>query len=273
MTAAHETFLEQCEIQFRELEKSLATDDTGLQQIYRNTEICGYALTLLRTRFLASGPEKEQEIIFFKTIKPKFLARYIFWSAVYAIELNLPPAPEEIKTNYYRKFQTGMHLHYNTHAAFYSYYRSNARDNDEKYFTRKNKPGMGEDFFSDRDPDFSTSHDQLVAEIMANELLSEYLEEKINHSTPKKNISLLKWTASKAALVELIYALQASGVYNNGAAGIKEIALAFGKLFQVDLGNYYHVFNEIRLRKKSRAQLLDHLKERLVSKMDELDER
>jgi hypothetical protein len=258
---------------FEKLEKGLASDDTGLQQVYRNTETCGYALTLLRKQFLLAKPGKEAEIIFFKTVKPKFLSRYIFWAAVYAIELNLPLAAEDIKTNYYRKHQIGLQLHYNIHAAFYTYYRSGDTINDAAYFTRKNKNKIEENSFSERDPEFSTSHDQLVAEILANGLLAQWLEEKINPTAPKKNVAVLKWTASKAALVELVYALQSGGVYNNGAAGIKEIALAFGKLFQVDLGNYYHVFNEIRLRKKSRLQLLEQLKDTLTKKMDDLDER
>jgi hypothetical protein len=45
-----------------------------------------------------------------------------------------------------------------------------------------------------------------------------------------------------------------------------------GKIFQVELGNHYHCFNEIRLRKKNRTALLDHLQEKVLQKMDGLDE-
>ena len=94
-------------------------------------------------------------------------------------------------------------------------------------------------------------------------------------SAVTKVISLLpfSWTASKADMIELIYSLQAGGVFNNGKTGIKEIAESFQKLFQVDLGNYYNVFNEIRLRKKNRTALLDHLREKVIQKMDSLDEK
>ena len=74
-------------------------------------------------------------------------------------------------------------------------------------------------------------------------------------------------------MVELVYALYAGAVYNNGLAEIKEIAETFEQLFQVDLGNYYHVFNEIRLRKKNRTSLLDLLREKVIRKMDALDEK
>ncbi len=83
----------------------------------------------------------------------------------------------------------------------------------------------------------------------------------------------LSWTASKADLIELINSLQAGGAFNNGKTGIKEIAETFQKLFQIDLGNYYNVFNEIRLRKKNRTAFLDHIREKLIRKMDSLDEK
>ena len=54
---------------------------------------------------------------------------------------------------------------------------------------------------------------------------------------------------------------------------LKQLVNFFSHYFQVDLGNFYHVFNEIRLRKKNRTQLLDLLKEKVVAKMDELDIR
>jgi hypothetical protein len=82
-----------------------------------------------------------------------------------------------------------------------------------------------------------------------------------------------QWTASKADLIELIYSLQSGGVLNNGKTGIKETAETFQRLFQVDLGNYYNVFNEIRLRKKNRTSLLDLLREKVLQKMDSLDEK
>jgi predicted nucleic acid-binding protein len=76
---------------------------------------------------------------------------------------------------------------------------------------------------------------------------------------PPSASSKLRWTASKASVVELVYALYAGAVYNNRLAEIKEIAETFEQLFQVDHCNYYHVFNEIRLRKKNRTSLLDLL--------------
>ena len=152
---------------------------------------------------------------------------------------------------------------------------------DEAYFLRERMDySVANPHAVDSDRSFSTNQDYMVARIKANEMLQEYLTQQINKIGENKgaqvNVSsghLLQWTASKAGLVELVYALQSAGVYNNGKAEIKEIAQYFESLFEVDLGNYYHTFNEIRLRKKNRTQLIDQMRERLLKKMDEMDEK
>ena len=46
------------------------------------------------------------------------------------------------------------------------------------------------------------------------------------------------------------------------------------EFFQMDLGNVFRSFQEMRQRKKdSRTKLLDLMKERLLHRMDELDEQ
>ena len=83
----------------------------------------------------------------------------------------------------------------------------------------------------------------------------------------------LRWTGSRAGLVELIYALQSGGVINQGRASLLELVKYFETGFQVELSNFYHVFNEIRLRKKNRTVLLDDLREKITRRMDGLDEK
>jgi hypothetical protein len=87
------------------------------------------------------------------------------------------------------------------------------------------------------------------------------------------NYTMLRWTAPKVALIELIYALHASGVYNNGNTDLKRIASAFERFFQVDLGNFFNAFQEIRIRKKNRTVFVDRLKETLIRRMDAADDR
>ena len=75
----------------------------------------------------------------------------------------------------------------------------------------------------------------------------------------------------KTDLVELIYALHSSGVINNGNVEIKTIATAFQEIFNIDPGNYYHGFIEMRTRKTNQTKFLDKLKDNLLKYIHTLD--
>jgi hypothetical protein len=84
--------------------------------------------------------------------------------------------------------------------------------------------------------------------------------------------SKLFWTGNKTDLIELIYALHTSGAINSGTADIKEVALVCEQMFNVNLGDYYRTFLEIRSRKINQTKFIDKLKESLTNKMLESDE-
>ncbi len=83
----------------------------------------------------------------------------------------------------------------------------------------------------------------------------------------------LTWTFNKTDLVELIYALVALGVFNNGNVEIKSVVSFFETVFHVALGSYYHKYQDIMKRKKERTVFLDKLKLALLRRIEEkLDE-
>ena len=84
--------------------------------------------------------------------------------------------------------------------------------------------------------------------------------------------SKLFWTGNKTDLIELIYALQSSGAINSGSSDIKDIAIMCEQMFNINLGDYYRTFLEIRLRKINQTKFIDKLRDALLQKMDELDE-
>ena len=159
---------------------------------------------------------------------------------------------------------------------FYKYYRSNNSFVDEKFFVRgKHDIRLWLDtFYFEADHRFSTSHDYKVAKIIANDLIQVYLEDKLNNINVKKvSDNSLKWTASKTALIELIYGLYSQGVFSNGNADIKVIAKTFEGTFNIDLGDFYHTFLELKSRKINKTKFLDSVRDTLIRKMDEQDER
>jgi len=85
------------------------------------------------------------------------------------------------------------------------------------------------------------------------------------------NSSSIVWTGNKTDLVELIYALHLAGVFNNGKADVKLIATCLQQVFNIDLGNYYDLFQNIRMRKTGQLKFLDNMKAMLMKKMDEME--
>ncbi len=226
---------------------------------------------------------KEEEINFFKHLKPKFYSKLIYHQKVISIQSHLPLAPLNGLKNYYLDELRKINDSISSNQEFVTYYRSQATSFDEIYFLRKDQaPWLlmsSEDF--DVDLNFTTIYDNRISKIIAYEFISEFLTSSIEKVEIRKFLGenpdvhsqkALNWTASKVSLVELLYALQTTGAYNNGAIDLKHLANHFEKIFNVDLGNYYRVFQEMRIRKTNRTTFLDKLKDKLTKMMDESDE-
>ena len=78
----------------------------------------------------------------------------------------------------------------------------------------------------------------------------------------------MTWTASNAALVEVVISLIETGAINNGNVDMKKVVKVCKKLFGVDLGNIYNVFSQIKNRKKDPTKFLDKLKLSLIKKIE-----
>jgi len=58
---------------------------------------------------------------------------------------------------------------------------------------------------------------------------------------------------------------------SDGTAGIKEMASACEEIFDLNLGNVYRTFLEIRERKIDQTKFIDRLKTTLLRRMEETD--
>ncbi|MDX3913909.1 MAG: RteC domain-containing protein [Pseudosphingobacterium sp.] len=219
----------------------------------------------------------EEEIRFFKYQKPVILSKLIYYNAIYKIETKKPYGAKPIR-KYLNKELKKLKRFFDNNLDFYKYYRSNNSLLDEKYFVRgRHDIKLWLDtYYFQSDQSFSTSHDYKVAKIIANDLIQVYIEDQLYHKF-KKNKSKaqkkLKWTGSKVALIELIYALHYQNVFDNGNNDIREVAQYFESAFGIDLGNFYQTYLELRNRKMNRTKFLDALREELIRRMDEQDEK
>lgn len=224
-----------------------------------------------------------EEIHFFKDIKPQFTSKLIYYNMVYKIEMKRPNGGNRVLKKYYNNELQKLKAYFDNELDFYKYYRSGSSYLDYKYFLRgKYDIKLALDsYYFETDSVFSTSHDFKVARILANDLIQLYLEDQLimienkdlgDKSQRKPNVKLI-WTGSKVALTELLYALNAEAVFNNGKTDIKDIANYLEQVFEIDLGDYYRTFLELRMRKTSRTKFLSSLTDSLIKKMDEADEK
>ncbi|MAO18942.1 RteC domain-containing protein [Muricauda ruestringensis] len=226
---------------------------------------------------------QSDEIYFFKHVKPQIFSKLIYYIRLFSIESKRPRGKDVAQIKYLQQQIDKLQTFFNDNLEFYNYYRRGAMSMDEQYFVRGNRDLRMplESFHFLIDDQFSTCQDGTVATIMAYDMLIVYLRKEVddlnNNMEPTKNTPMEKpsklfWTGSKTDLIELLYALHTSKCINGGTVDIKEMASHFEYFYNVDLGNYYHTFIDIRSRKSSKTRFLDKLIEMLHQRMESLDE-
>ena len=230
-----------------------------------------------------SFKEDTEEIAFFKEIKPQLFSNLVYQNKVYNLEMRMPTGSIDDRKIYLNRVQSRIRYFFDINTDFYQYYRSGSTHLDNYFFLR-GKPDIQlllDSFYFERDAKFSTCNDFKVTKILANEMFENYIDTKLlelehsqdsldNISTvPKVKIS---WTGKNAELVEQIYAWIEAECFNHGKINIKELVSYIENVFNINVGDIYHIFTEIRERKgNSRTIYLDKLKKLLNERMDNAD--
>lgn len=126
----------------------------------------------------------DEEIRFFKHLKPAIVAKLIYYNAVYNIEARKPYGGTKRIRKYLNAELRKRKRYFDSNLEFYKYHRTNSTYLDHKYFLRgKHDIKLGLDtFYFEADHSFSTSHDYRVAKIIANDLIQVYLEDQLNNT-------------------------------------------------------------------------------------------
>ncbi len=228
----------------------------------------------------------EDEIHFFKEIKPQFFSLLIYYREIYYIEMRMPIGPSKDKIYYLEGVHNRINQFFEMNIDFYQYYRSRSTHLDQSYFTRgrQNTEFFFNALYFERDTNSSSCCDYLVSKILANDMLSEYLNQNIQQlqykiSQPVLSAEVfcprvkLTWTGKKSELVEQIYAWEGVGCFNNGNVSLKDLTEYIENAFNINLGDYYHTFLEMRNKKGRRTAFLDKLIKHLDDRMVEADSR
>ena len=267
-------------IELKELELSDIVEDTP--SIILMMETAFEELKSLISEYQFSN--NLEEITFFKETKPKLFSKLIYYRKIYYLELNRPVAGYDVIKKYLQKEQCRIHFFSERNADFIQYYRSGKTILDEFYFLRDRREFELnlESFYFERDPRFSTNFDFKVAKLLANDMLAAYLncqlaklkhQEESNSYFTNEELPSTEWTDKKTALAEIIYAIHEEKSVNAGKAEIKALATIFGRIFEVDLSDIYHIFLEIRSRKTNRTEYLNRLVNALNRRMDDADNK
>lgn len=219
----------------------------------------------------------EEEIYFFKCLKPKLISKLIYYKAILNIESEAPVSKKQTK-KHYEKALHKIYQYSKKNKEFYSYYRSGLTYKDIDYFIRsEHKPKLDDDCFAlHYDTRLCTEKYFEVGKILANDLLIKYYENKIEvleqkYTTIQPELkSNLNWTGSKFDLIELIYALHNQKVINDGNADLKEVAQQLCKILNVEYNdNMYRYYHDIKRRKTNKTKFLQSMTDNLNQKLEQ----
>lgn len=261
----------------KDLKKVDLTNPDAIIKAENSIKIIDASINELR-KFVTANQfnSKQDEIDFFKQMKPEIVSKLILFVSIFDIESKRPKGGAKEQKKYFeteiKKFQD----YYNENHVFYRYFEGGETHSDKLYFLRKNKTiRIHIDCFgSYMDDDFATNLDTTFAKFMGYKLAIEYFQKEIDKLSLNPNENQLQinghrsnliWTGTKVEATEMVYTLFASGVLNHGNAGIKEIADEFQLTFNIDLGNYYHSFSEIKKRKNVIPRFLNFAMAKLLA--------
>ena len=247
--------------------KNILSEKTNDIEAYKKIVLlCNFSLNSLRSKVKSKGFLNEKdEIVFFKKTKQVPLHNYLYYSELLRLTLETQGLTKKESKRFFRKNLNHYKKEISTNKEFANYIRLGETHYDRLYFVRREETRLTLNTISD--PEFSTSHDFLMAKISSHFKLLEFIEEKTTKSKSTTREQKLKWTASKVSLIELIYALYHSKVINRGSTEIKEIAFLFESIFNIELGDYYRTYSEIKSRKSVRAKFLNDLAENLTNEI------
>ena len=223
--------------------------------------------------------DPDEEVKFFKEIKPAFLKEMLYFLKLFAIESQKPIGGPEAVKNYYAGQLDIITAFFEQNKFLVLYLRSGKHHLDGLLFVRSPEGlPLYPEYNLDADGSFSNLYSYKLAKIQAYEELAAFLTIRITGGELEKPADSaaaghpLVWTATKADFIELVYGLQTLGVFNNGKANVQQITDWLQQYFNVKVANVHGYFQSMRIRKINRTRFWDRGKESVTRRMDEADE-
>ena len=260
-----------------DLEHIKLTHSDVLHRASKSVLLCQKVLSTLRQKMVEKGFENvAQEVHFFKNVKNLPLTQLIYHTEIHNFEVAFPKATHKRQKKLMKKRLKTYTNFFLRHIDFGQYIEQGATHFDPYYYTRKldgQLPIRTTGFYL-QDIEFNTPNDTLLAQFKAYSYMTLYLKVRLSAISKGDNNPIelpefnLKCAASKTGITELAYSLILSGAI---IGNIKELVRAFEHIFNIELGDYYRTFIEIRNRTNDPTKFLDSQKMALEMKIKEMD--
>ncbi|HVT84905.1 MAG TPA: RteC domain-containing protein [Chitinophagaceae bacterium] len=127
---------------------------------------------------------EEEEIDFFRNIKPKFTAEIQYYTIV-SEALLFVPAKKEDQVLFWEKESERYKWFRDKHKEFIEYFEEDLHHLDGIWFTRVRDVGVLQDLITyDADIDFCSTHDHLLRSLWAHKRYHEYAQNKLKAVKP-----------------------------------------------------------------------------------------
>ncbi len=258
------------------IEQIESSEDNILKRSLAGSQVLGEAFNRLKSFILIyTFKNEEEEILFFKDIKPKFCYRLIYYRKIFNIEMNRPLAGFDAQKEYLNKELNAINEYTTKRLDFIRYYRSGSTHLDSLYFLRGKMytEQYLETFYYELDPHFCTNCDFKVAKILANDMLLVYLMQELEFlETSKSRLghfsfpsTKITWKGTKTELMEQLYSWDSLGSF--GDIPLTQLSDYIQNVFNTQLdNNLSRAFSDMKIRLIP-TPFLDKLKNALLRRM------
>ncbi len=215
--------------------------------------------------------DEEQEIKFFKYVKPRFAAWQTYYIELHNIISSTPIGTDQMIKDYYINEIAITDRFFKINAFYFQYYLKDEHSKDRIYFLRRNRTQFppGSEIIV-IESDFSTELDYLFSKFRAYEMLRDYIIKRVkflHQESDRSRINELSdkmkrsWSGDKIELVEIAYGIYYTQRLNNGKAEISDIIDWLEESLNTDLSQAYRMFVDIRRRKTiSYTKFIDEMR-------------
>lgn len=262
---------------YRELQRQLEdfVEQSPLERMRSELSAVRSSLAKLQAMVVASGfGSPAEEVLFFKTVKPRFYSLLVLAAERYSFEVARPFRKGKGMDRFYARQLDYIARFFHQHEFMYQYYKMGATELDGLYFVRGGHPGgiVGADLPC-LDPSFYTMGDYLFSKFIALEKLQQIVVAEMEVPSlagsgviRSKKGKELRWTGDSCNLIELVYGVFDCRQVNNGEVDLSDLMDVFEQCFQINLSRYFRRFTEIKRRKSmSKTRFLDEMA-RVVNK-------